>query len=104
MSISERYRQLVDEIQILVRQMGQEPLPEKAMGVVEKAVATLREQMERVGEIPRIRIDDELSPILLTAHNLFDRGRLMLEQEACTTQAEQLWEVQKKLYRLLNDL
>jgi hypothetical protein len=104
MSISERYRQLVDEVRTLQSQLQQDAPEEQALTVLHKAVATLADQHERVGEIPRARIDAELSPVLLTAHNLFDRSRLLLEKDDQAPAAERVWEVQRKIYRLLNDL
>lgn len=107
MSISERYRELVEDVQNLLKKIRsdeQSDATEKVFLVLDQAVATLQEQSERVGEIPRMRIDTELSPVLLSAHNLFDRARLMLEDLECDSEAEKIWDVQKQLYRLLNDL
>ncbi len=107
MSISERYRDLVVELQSLIkcmRQDEQSDATERIFRIIDQAVARLVEQAEDVGTIPRMKIDKELSPILLEAHNMFDRARLLLEEDDCEKEADKLWEVQTKLYRLLNDL
>lgn len=107
MSISERYRQLVAEVKSMgrfMRQDEQSDATERVFRVIDQAVATLEEQVEQVGEIPRMRIERDLSPVLLSAHNLFDRARLLLEEDGCDLEAAKLWDVQQKLYRLLNDL
>lgn len=107
MSISERYRDLVGEVQILIKGLRldeQSDATERVFRVIDQAVAILVEHVEVVGEIPRMRIDRDLSPVLLDAHNLFDRARLLLEEDECDTEAVKVWNVQKKIYRLLNDL
>lgn len=107
MSISERYRELVQETEVLLKKISadvQAQGADRAVRVIDQGLATLQEEIERVGEIPRMRFDTELSPVLLDAHNLFDRGRLLLEEAGNDAAAEKIWDVQKKLYRLLNDL
>ncbi|MEA3465449.1 MAG: hypothetical protein U9R29_05505 [Thermodesulfobacteriota bacterium] len=107
MSISERYRELVAEVQVLIKGLRsdeQSDATERVFRVIDQAVAILAEHEEEVGEIPRMRIDRDLSPVLLDAHNLFDRARLLLEEDECDKEAAKVWDVQKKLYRLLNDL
>ena len=107
MSISERYRELVAEVQVMIKSLRadeQSDATERVFRVIDQAVAILVEQEEAVGEIPRMRIDRDLSPVLLDAHNLFDRARLLLEEDECDSEAAKVWNVQKKLYRLLNDL
>jgi hypothetical protein len=107
MSISERYRELVAEVQSLIKALRcdeQSDATERVFRVIDQAVAILAEQDEVVGEIPRMKIESVLSPVLLDAHNLFDRARLLLEDDECDSEAVKVWAVQKKLYRLLNDL
>jgi len=107
MSISERYRELVAEVQSLVKALRsdeQSDATERVFRVVDQAVQILAEQDEVVGEIPRMKIESVLSPVLLDSHNLFDRARLLLEEDECDGEAAKVWDVQKKLYRLLNDL
>lgn len=107
MSISERYRELVAEVQNLIKVLRsdeQSDATERVFRVIDQAVATLVEHDEVVGEIPRIKIESVLSPVLLDSHNLFDRARLLLEEDECDKEAAKVWAVQKKLYRLLNDI
>ncbi|MDY0189544.1 MAG: hypothetical protein RBR22_02315 [Desulfuromonas sp.] len=107
MSISERYRELVAEVESLRKQMRrdeQSDATERIFRIIDQATVTLKDQVEVVGEIPRMRIDRDLSPVLLDAHNLFDRARLLLEDDDCEQEAAKMWDVQQKLYRLLNDL
>jgi hypothetical protein len=51
-----------------------------------------------------MRIEQHLSPILLDAHNLLDRARLLLAEDGAETSAARVWDIQQMLYRLLNDL
>jgi hypothetical protein len=106
MSISERYRDLVEEVDGIVKSLHADEATRtaaRALQVLDQALETLEEQAEEVGEIPRMKIEAKLSPVLLDAHNLFDRGRLLLEEQQLAA-AHKIWDVQKKLYRLLNDL
>ncbi|OQY18905.1 MAG: hypothetical protein B6I36_05770 [Desulfobacteraceae bacterium 4572_35.1] len=107
MSISDRYRQLVAEVQSLAKFMRQDEnsdATERIFRIIDQGMKTLLEHDEMVGEIPRMRIERDLSPVLLSAYNLFDRARLLLDEDGCEQEAAKLWEVQQKLYRLLNDL
>jgi hypothetical protein len=107
MSISERYRELVTEVQSLIKALRcdeQSDATERVFLVIDQAVAILVEHDEMVGEIPRMKIESVLSPVLLDSHNLFDRARLLLEEDECDDEAAKVWAVQKKLYRLLNEL
>ncbi len=107
MSISERYRELVAEVRLVLQGLRADEgsnATERIFRVLDRGLATLSEYEEAVGEIPRMRLDNELSPVLLEAHNLFDRGRLLLEEDGCSAEALKVWELQKKVYRLLNDL
>jgi len=104
MSISERYRQLVADLVATVKQIEDGDAPERALKVLHNAVKLLDEQVESVGEIPRMRIEHHLSPILLDAHNVLDRGRLLLAEDGAEASATRIWNIQQMLYRLLNDL
>lgn len=103
MNISERYRQLVGDAQALLAQ-----LPAEEGGGVSRfasqGVLGLRELEERVGDIPRIRLEAELTPVLLKAHGNFDRARLLLEEGGEGDRAAAVWEMEQKIYRLLNEL
>jgi len=106
MSISDRYRDLVEEVGVMVKSFETDKATcesTRALRVLDQALKTMAKMAEDVGEIPRMKIEAELSPILLDAHNLLDRGRLLLEEQQLAA-AHKVWEVQKKLYRLLNDL
>ena len=104
MSISERYRQLVSDVVATVRQLEEQGAPQRALTVLRNGKQVLEEQLESVGEIPRINIEYQLSPVLLNAHNLLDRGRLLLIEGGADAFAPQIWVFQQMLYRLLNDL
>ncbi len=104
MSISERYRQLVADLTATVKQIEGGESSARALKVLYNGVDMLEEHEESVGEVPRIRIEQHLSPILLDAHNLLDRARLLLIEEGAGVGAEKVWEIQQMVYRLLNDL
>ena len=105
MTISERYRQLTED----ARQVVSRPCPpideaEKMQRKREEAVELLDEQCERVGEIPQFKLEDELTPVLLKAHNRLDQARLMLVDAGEKDEAEQIWQLEQAIYRLLNSL
>jgi hypothetical protein len=106
MSISDRYRDLVSDVKTLDGQL--QGLEGEQAGAVEKsvkqAVTGLVELQESVGEIPRIRLEADLTPVLLKAHGRLDRARLLLEEQGAEDQAAAVWEMEQKIYRLLNDL
>ncbi|MDY0213081.1 MAG: hypothetical protein RBR06_08760 [Desulfuromonadaceae bacterium] len=104
MSISERYRQLVANLAATVKQIEDGESSERALKVLHNGVDMLTEHVESVGEVPRMHIEQHLSPVLLDAHNLLDRGRLLLIEGGAESQADMVWEIQQMLYRLLNDL
>ncbi len=105
MSISDRYRQLAEENRIFLLQMEAEIGGEsKQVHMVSKAVQGLAELQEQVGEIPRIRLEAELTPVLLKAHGHLDRARILFEEEGAEDRAAATWEMEQKIYRLLNDL
>ncbi|MDY0292360.1 MAG: hypothetical protein RBR02_08510 [Desulfuromonadaceae bacterium] len=104
MSISERYRQLVADLVATVKLIENEHAPARALKVLHNGANLLSEQLEAVGEVPRMRIEQHLSPILLDAHNLLDRARLLFAEDGAEASATKVWELQQMLYRLLNDL
>lgn len=104
MSISERYRLLVADLTATVKQIEDEGSSTRALKVLHTGVELLTEHVESVGEVPRMRIEQHLSPVLLDAHNLLDRGRLLLVEGGAEAHAQRVWEFQQQLYRLLNDL
>lgn len=106
MSISDRYRELVIQVKALCGEL--QGLNEELAGQVRKpviqAVEGLAELQESVGEIPRIRLEADLTPVLLKAHGRLDRARLLLEEQGDEDRAAAVWEMEQKIYRLLNDL
>lgn len=106
MSISDRYRALVGEVEDFLAQLEapEAGTPEKEARLVGQAAAGLRELLERVGEIPRIRLESELTPVLLRAHSRLDRARLLLEEQGAEDRAAGVWDLEQHIYRLLNDL
>lgn len=106
MSISDRYRQLADDIQAYYEEMRDvSPSDEGAeLRMVGKAALELKELQDSVGEIPRIRLESQLTPVLLKAHSHLDRARLLLDEQGDEDRAAEVWELEQKIYRLLNDL
>ena len=72
--------------------------------MVKKASKGLQEWVDQVGEIPRMRLESQLTPVLMKAHDTLDGARLVFEEAGLTEQADGTWELQQKIYRLLNDL
>lgn len=106
MSVSDRYRELVRDVKALCGQMGgaSDESAERTVNSVCQAAEGLAELQESVGEIPRIRLEAELTPVLLKAHGKLDRARLLLEEQGAEDRAAAVWELEQKIYRLLNDL
>jgi hypothetical protein len=106
MSISERYRVLVAEVNgVLAKFVEMATVEEnREFREVRKAAEGLAELQESVGEIPRIRLESDLTPVLLKAHGQFDCARLLFEEQGREDLASALWELEQKIYRLLNDL
>jgi len=106
MSISDRYRELAAEVRALCEAMGgvDAETAERSARSVGQAADGLNELLEMVGDIPRIRLETELTPVLLKAHGRLDRARLLLEEQGSEDRAASVWELEQKIYRLLNDL
>lgn len=106
MTISERYRKLYQEILAFSQGLGGAGAPEgeRPARMVEKAVGELAPFDEAVGEIPRIQLEEKLTPILLKSHSQLDQARLLLEEQGEPDRAARIWELEQKIYRLLNDL
>lgn len=106
MSISERYRQILEQIEAEADRLY-ETLPEdtaKALRQVDRAAEELQELAEGVGEIPQMHLDGKLSPVLLKAHGCLDRARVLLEDAGHQKAGATVWELEQLIYRLLNDL
>jgi len=106
MSISERYRQILEQIEAEADRLY-ETLPEntvKALRQVDIAAEEMQDQVESVGEIPQFQLEARLAPVLLKSHECLDRGRVLLEQDGHDKAAASVWELEQLIYRLLNDL
>lgn len=104
MNISERYRQLVGDARALQAGLAECVGGDGPLRCVIQGLQGLAELEERVGEIPRIRLENQLTPVLLKAHGQFDRARMLLEEVGEEDRAAAVWEVEQKIYRLLNEL
>jgi hypothetical protein len=106
MHISERYRLLADEVAAIARALAEDtPLESpRPLRQLSEAATALAEMAEAVGEIPRIQLEAKLTPILLKSHSQLDRARLLLDEEGQADRAASVWELEQKIYRLLNDL
>ena len=106
MSFSERYRQSLDHIDQQSDRLY-EILPEttvKSLRLVDRAAEVLQDWVETIGEIPQFQLEAKISPVLLEAHGYLDRARVLLEQEDYVDAGAMVWELEQRLYRLLNDL
>ena len=105
MSISKRYREISQDVSKFYQQLSDQDLS-SSQGVrnVKKASSELAIWAEQVGEIPRMSLEFKLTPVLLKAHNNLDRARLLFEEVSLEEQASATWDLQQKIYRLLNDL
>jgi hypothetical protein len=105
MSVSNRFRDIHREVADFLAKLDSQgetvPQGEKAVG---KACGELAEWAQQVGDIPRMKLEFKLTPILLKAHNHLDRARLLFEEKGFEEQANLAWDLQQKIYRLLNDL
>ncbi|PLX84181.1 MAG: hypothetical protein C0617_08880 [Desulfuromonas sp.] len=106
MSISDRYRGIAEDARVLLEDLRQAAGDEESreIRIVAQAVTQLRELEDQVGEIPRIRLESKLTPVLLKAHSSLDRARLLMEEQGAEDRASSVWDMEQKLYRLLNDL
>jgi len=105
MSISNRFRDITDDVKDFHKSLAGRPgaAPGGARDV-KKASAGLAEWSDQVGDIPRMSLEYKLTPVLLKAHNHLDRARLNFAQEDLDEYVAKAWELQQKIYRLLNDL
>ena len=106
MSISNRFRDIAKDVaDFRVQLKSCDDSADRGARVVKKASRGLQEWVEQVGEIPRMRLESQLTPILLKAHDSLDQARLIFEDiEGFDVQADTTWDLQQKIYRLLNDL
>lgn len=106
MTISERYREIAREVQAFVANLGAaaEGESDRRFREAGKAVTALEELRDAVGDIPRIKLEAKLTPVLLKAHQKLDQARLLFEEAGEEDRAARSWELEQKIYRLLNDL
>lgn len=106
MTISDRYREITREVQAFVAGLGEggEGENDRRFREAAKAVAALEELRDGVGDIPRIKLESKLTPVLLKAHQKLDQARLLFEEAGEEDRAARFWELEQKIYRLLNDL
>ncbi len=106
MTISERYREILDQLENQSDRFY-EILPEdtaKALRLVDMAAEEMQDWVESVGEIPLMQMDSKLSPVLLKAHSQLDRARVILNEAGHQEVVDSIWELEQLIYRLLNDL
>jgi hypothetical protein len=106
MTISDRYREITREVQTFVSGLGEveESESQRRFREAGKAVVVLNELLESVGDIPRIKLESRLTPVLLKAHQKLDQARLLFEEAGEEDRAAKSWELEQRIYRLLNDL
>ena len=106
MNISDRYRELTDNVRRLAIPPAEHSAEEtaKAWRIIDLAAQDLEELEETVGEIPQMRLEAKLTPVLLKSHGQLDRARLLLTEQGAEDQAAAVWELEQKIYRLLNAL
>jgi len=106
MTISDRYREITREVQSFAANFDGEGGDEahRRFREARKAVMVLEELHEAVGEIPRIKLEAKLTPVLLKAHLKLDQARLLFEEAGEEDRAGAAWALEQKIYRLLNDL
>ena len=104
MSISNRFRDIAREVAGFREKLQGDEALQPGAKLIKKASKGLQEWEEQVGEIPRMRLESEITPVLMKAHDTLDRARLVFEGADFAKQAAKTWDLQQKIYRLLNDL
>lgn len=106
MRISDRYRQVYEGVAEHLTKLEKkaQEIPTGVLQSLYSGVDELELHLESVGEIPQIKLEQKLSPVLLTVHSCLDRARVLLEASGMEPEAVSLWELEQKVYRLLNDL
>lgn len=105
MAISDRYREISREVDALLVELRTQDLDQQqGTRKVARALKILEECLERVGDIPRMRLEAELTPVLISAHKQLDWARLQFEEDDEEGRAAAVWDLEQKVYRLLNDL
>jgi hypothetical protein len=105
MSVSTRFREIAQDVSLFLKELDAlDVAADAALKGVTRAERELDGWVEAVGEIPRMKLEFKLTPVLMKAHNELDRARLAFVEADCTSLAEAVWALQQKIYRLLNDL
>jgi hypothetical protein len=106
MTISDRYRDITREVRSFVTGLDTAEASEvhRRFREAGKAMAVLEELQDTVGDIPRIKLEAKLTPVLLKAHQKLDQARLLFEEAGEEDRAASAWVLEQKIYRLLNDL
>ncbi|MCK7474449.1 MAG: hypothetical protein MZV49_14910 [Rhodopseudomonas palustris] len=103
MTISDRYREITREVQSLChrpgrgRRRGGRP-PDLARR--ERPWRCSTSCSNAVGDIPRIKLESKLTPVLLKAHQKLDQARLLFEEAGEEDRAAKSWELEQKIYRV----
>ncbi len=107
MKVADRFRQLTQISDELVNKFSGQPdgvRIDRAVSLLKKGHIELSEWSEQVGEIPQMRLESKLSPVLLQVHETLDRARVLYEDSGKSDEAALIWNVEQQVYRLLNDL
>lgn len=107
MKVADRFRQLTQISNVLMKNFAGQPdgvRIDRAVSLLRKSHKELTEWSEQVGEIPQMRLESELSPVLLQVHETLDRARVLYEDADKQAEGSLIWDVEQQVYRLLNDL
>ena len=106
MNISDRYRELTDDVRLILDAPVDDSEGEalKAQQIIDQAAQDMEELEELVGDIPQMQLESKLTPVLLKSHSQLDRARLLLVELGAEDRAAAVWELEQKIYRLLNAL
>lgn len=106
MRISDRYRQIYEGVNSQLDKLkpGGDETVAGALQALCNGADELEAHLESVGEIPQIKLEQRLSPVLLQVHAQLDRARVLFATAGMDREASNLWELEQQIYRLLNDL
>jgi hypothetical protein len=107
MKVTDRFRQLTQISEELVGKFVAQPdgvRIDRAVSLLKKGHQELLEWNEQVGEIPQMRLEHKLSPVLLQVHATLDRARILYVDSGKGDEGDLIWHVEQQVYRLLNDL
>jgi hypothetical protein len=107
MKVTDRFRLVTNSALELERKFKSQPdgiRIDRAVNLLTKGAEELAAWSERVGEIPQMKLETKLSPVLLQVHATLDRARVLYEEAGKIDAGESIWDVEQQIYRLLNDL